>query len=349
MIKANISHINTRLSLLLVTFLLLPAVAMAGNVIIETPLGNIELEMLDEDAPNTVANFLYYINEGNYENTFIHRVEPGFVIQGGGWVFDDGATQVKTISPIQNEYKVSNTRGTVAMAKFENSPNSATSQWFINLKDNTHLDSQNGGFTVFARVVSGMEVADAIDALELISGGPSFPSLPVINFTAGETIVAENLVMTTLTELDAPPKPFAINAGLNDSWFDPETNGQGFFISVYPALGSVAAAWFTYDTELPAGDATANLGDPGQRWMTLQGPIDGNTSEMTIYNASGGLFDDGTPITNTAIGTATLTFENCNSGTVVYDIPSVNRQGTIPIERVAIDNVELCETIQDAE
>lgn len=341
------SKVNTRLSLLLMAFLMLPFAAHAGNVIIETPLGNIELEMLVDDAPNTVANFLQYVNEGNYENAFFHRLEVDFVLQGGGWVFDDGATQVKTNQPIQNEFKVSNTRGTVAMAKFENQPNSATSQWFINIADNSgNLDNQNGGFTVFARVVSGMDIVDAINAGQVINASQSFPSLPVINYTSGDAIVAENLMMTTLTELDAPEAPFVMNAGLNDAWYDPATDGQGFFISVFPTLGSVSVAWYTYDTMLPAEGATADLGDPGHRWMTLQGPIDGNTSDMTIYSTSGGLFDEASSVTNTASGTATLTFENCNSGTLEYDIPSISRTGIIPIQRVADDNVVLCEAIQ---
>jgi len=339
-----------RLSFLLMAFLMLPVAAYASNVVIETPLGNIELEMLEDDAPITVANFLQYVTEGNYENAFMHRLEKDFVIQGGGWVFNEGATQVKTNQPIQNEFKVSNTRGTVAMAKLENQPNSATSQWFINLEDNSaNLDNQNGGFTVFARVVSGMEIVNAINELQIISGGPAFPKLPVINFTTGDTIATENLVMTTLTELNAPAKPFVLNPGLNDAWFEPATNGQGFFIMVFPTLGTVTASWFTFDTELPPEDAPANLIGSGQRWMLAQGPFDGNTAELKIYNTTGGLFDEPGTVTTTQGGTITLTFDDCNSGTAQYNIPSINRQGTIPIQRVATDNVGVCEAMQEAQ
>lgn len=344
MFKATTLYTNTSLAFLLMTFLMFTVAAHAGNVIIETPLGNIELEMLEDDAPITVANFLKYINEGNYENAFMHRLEKDFVVQGGGWVFNEGAspTPVKTNQPIQNEFKVANTRGTVAMAKLANAPNSATSQWFINIADNSdNLDNQNGGFTVFARVVSGMDVVDAINELQIIYDGNSRPKLPVINYTSG-AFTNQNLVMTTLTELEDEPKPFVMNAGLNDAWYDPATDGQGFFITVLPTLGSVVIAWFTYDTELPEEDAPANLGDPGHRWMTVLGSINGNTSEMTIDITSGGLFDEATTITHTTDGTVKLTFENCNSGTLVYDILSINRQGSIPIQRVANDNIELC-------
>lgn len=330
---------------------MLPMAAYAGNVVIETPLGNIELEMFVDDAPNTVANFLKYVNEGPYENSFIHRLEPGFVMQGGGWTFTDvGAREVSLFAPVANEFKVSNTRGTVAMAKKENQPNSATSQWFINIEDNSaDLGNQNSGFTVFARVASGMDVVDAINDLQVVNQSPTFSSLPVIDLTSGDTITTENLVMTTLTELGDPAKPFVINPGLNDAWFEPATNGQGFFILVFPTLGTVTASWFTFDTELPPADATANLIGSGQRWMLAQGPFDGNTAELTIFNTTGGLFDEASTVTTTEGGTITLTFDDCNSGTVEYDIPSINRQGTIPIQRVAHDNIELCEAMQEAQ
>ena len=118
---------------------------------------------------------------------------------------------------------------------------------------------------------------------------------------------------------------------------------------MFPDLGYVSLAWFTYDTELPPDDATANLGDPGHRWLTAVGPIDGNQVLMNIELTSGGIFDTYSEISRTeppgSDGTILLTFENCNAGTVEYDIPSINRQGIVPIERVAIDNVPLCEAL----
>ena len=140
-----------------------------------------------------------------------------------------------------------------------------------------------------------------------------------------------------------------INPGLNDAWFNPETNGQGFFITVFPDLNAISLAWFTYDTELPADDAQANLGDPGHRWMTAAGPISGNQAIMQIEMTSGGIFDTATQIDRTdppgSDGTIVLTFNSCNTGTVEYDIPSINRSGTVPIQRVADDNITLCEVL----
>jgi hypothetical protein len=142
---------------------------------------------------------------------------------------------------------------------------------------------------------------------------------------------------------------FNINAGLNDAWYDPETDGQGFFITVFPDLGTVSLSWFTYDTELPPEDAIANLGDAGHRWMTAIGPITDNQVMMNITMTSGGIFDTDTEIERTdppgSDGTLILTFYDCNSGTVKYDITSINRQGTVPIRRVADDNIVLCEAL----
>jgi hypothetical protein len=143
---------------------------------------------------------------------------------------------------------------------------------------------------------------------------------------------------------------FELNAGLNDAWYNPATDGQGFFISVFPETGIVSLAWFTYDTELPPDDAQAKLGDPGHRWMTAVGPINGNQVLMNIEMTSGGLFDTATEIERTdptgSDGTILLTFEHCESGTVKYDITSINQTGTVPIQRVANDNVALCEALE---
>ena len=142
---------------------------------------------------------------------------------------------------------------------------------------------------------------------------------------------------------------FKINAGLNDAWYNPDTDGQGFFITVFPDLALVSLAWFTYDTELPAEDAEANLGDAGHRWLTALGPVEGNQVLMNIDIASGGIFDTATDIQHTdppgSDGTIILTFDSCNSGTVEYDITSIDRQGIVPIRRVVDDNIVICEAL----
>ncbi|MEX0962706.1 MAG: peptidylprolyl isomerase [Pseudohongiellaceae bacterium] len=172
----------------------------ATTVRVITSLGDFSIELLDDDAPGTVANFLNYVNSGRYNGTVIHRsiVSPTpFIVQGGWLTFDSGAGTLNPISidsAIQNEFKVPNTRGTVAMAKLSGDPNSATSQWFVNLADNrANLDAQNGGFTVFGRVIGdGMTVVDAI------ANQPTFTlagiqDFPLINYNSG-TVVSSNFV-----------------------------------------------------------------------------------------------------------------------------------------------------------
>jgi cyclophilin family peptidyl-prolyl cis-trans isomerase len=147
-------------------------VSGAGGTLAQfrTIVGDLEVELYDQQKPITVQNFKKLVQSGAYEGTFFHRVVPGFVAQGGGFFttirseYVDFAApwtylgQVPHFGVISNEFNVgprlSNTNGTIAMAKSEGNPNSATCQWFFNLANNsTNLDNQNGGFTVFGRVI----------------------------------------------------------------------------------------------------------------------------------------------------------------------------------------------------
>ena len=174
---------------------------------------------------------------------------------------------------------------------------------------------------------------------------------PGISIRLSGSMVPGGFVQSTPGSFEWVPEGsgFLINAGLNDAWYFPDTSGQGFFITVFPDLGYVSLAWFTYDTELPAADAQANLGDPGHRWLTAGGPIDGNKVLMNVELTSGGIFDTPTDINRTdppgSDGTILLTFDGCGSGTVEYDIPSINRKGMVPIQRVANDNIVICEAL----
>ena len=145
--------------------------------------------------------------------------------------------------------------------------------------------------------------------------------------------------------VESKAQGFQINPGLNDAWYYTVTNGQGFFITVFPDIGYVSLSWFTYDTKRPAAGVTANLGEPGHRWLNALGQFSGNQAVLDISYAEGGLFDSTAPVTEVLDGTITLTFSDCNNATVDYDIPSINQQGTVPIQRVTTDNVALCETL----
>jgi cyclophilin family peptidyl-prolyl cis-trans isomerase len=133
----------------------------------ETTLGNFTIELYEDKAPVSAENFLKYVDEGFFDGTVFHRIVPGFVIQGGG--FTEDMSQKKNHPPIKNEADngVKNTRGTLSMAR-TNDINSATSQFFVNLKDNDFLDHTRGnfGYAVFGKVTEGMDVIDKIAAVK---------------------------------------------------------------------------------------------------------------------------------------------------------------------------------------
>jgi peptidyl-prolyl cis-trans isomerase B (cyclophilin B) len=159
-------------------------------ILLETTLGNITLELFETDAPLTTANFKQYVEEGFYDGTIFHRVIDGFMIQGGG--FEPGLIQKDTRDPIANEASngLANNRGTIAMARTMD-PHSATAQFFINVTDNDFLnfrsESPDGfGYCVFGRAYDGMDVIDAIKAVETThrAGHSDVPRVDVIINTA---------------------------------------------------------------------------------------------------------------------------------------------------------------------
>jgi peptidyl-prolyl cis-trans isomerase A (cyclophilin A) len=166
--------------------LLLTLNAMAADnpkVLLTTSLGEIEIELEAEKAPISVANFLTYVDSGYYAGTQFHRVIPGFMVQGGG--FDAQMEQKQTLEPIKNEADngLHNVRGTLAMARTQ-IRDSATSQFFINHKDNAFLDhgSRDFGYAVFGKVVRGMDVVDKIAQVPTANRGghQNVPREPVL-------------------------------------------------------------------------------------------------------------------------------------------------------------------------
>lgn len=140
---------------------------------------------------------------------------------------------------------------------------------------------------------------------------------------------------------------FEINAGISDAWYNADTNGQGFLVVVWENIRMMFVAWFTYDIERPPGDVQAILGDPRHRWLTAQGPFSGDTATLDIYVTSGGVFDSAEPDVGTPLkdGSMQVKFTGCNAGVITYLIPSSGLSGEIPIERIVLDNVSLCESL----
>jgi len=158
--------------------------------------------------------------------------------------------------------------------------------------------------------------------------------------------VATGYIGTVYTALSGEDL-FAVNAGLNDAWYNLNTPGQGLLITFFPVLQKVFVAIFTFDTERPPESAAAILGGPGQRWVTGLGDYQGNRAVANLELTSGGIFDsvDPSPSQNQGYGTLALEFSDCSHGTVTYTIPSAQLRGIIPITRVADDNVALCEQL----
>jgi peptidyl-prolyl cis-trans isomerase B (cyclophilin B) len=168
-----------------------------SQVVMETSEGTIKIELEDDKAPGTVANFLSYVDDGFYDNTIFHRVIPNFMIQGGG--FQPGMTQKKPKAAIQNESSngLSNKRGTLAMAR-TSAPHSATAQFFINVKDNLFLDKAQAqdrvGYCVFGRVIEGMDVVDKIKGVSTTSRG------------GHQDVPAKDVVIKSVRRAEAEPQ-----------------------------------------------------------------------------------------------------------------------------------------------
>ena len=173
-----------------------PAMAANPQVEFDTTAGKIRVELFPDAAPKTVANFLDYVKAKHYDGTQFHRVISGFMIQGGGFTADFQQKPTKPPVPIESETSskagMLNVPGTIAMAR-TNDPNSATAQFFINVNDNKSLnfrspDPQGYGYTVFGKVVSGMDVVDKIVASPKVTKAPvpsginsdHVPSTPVV-------------------------------------------------------------------------------------------------------------------------------------------------------------------------
>jgi cyclophilin family peptidyl-prolyl cis-trans isomerase len=216
--------------------LLMPLMACGAGTLAQfrTPFGDMTVELFAEDKPVTVENFIRYVKGGFYHDMFIHRCDPGFVIQGGGYFITNRTTMplimsVPKFGPITNEYNVgqrySNEYGTLAMARRGGFTNSATSEWFFNLTNNAFLDSVDGGFTVFGKVVDGTNVlnefrgfrpfspTNTIVDLRAALGNAAFGELPVLS-----TNVDYNaLIYCDIALLDAPVV-LTINQQREISW-----------------------------------------------------------------------------------------------------------------------------------
>ncbi len=272
--------------------------------------GTIDIELYDDQAPITVANFLRYAGRGDYTNNgFIHRSVPGFILQGGGYIYGNSplgifVTRIPVLDPpIQNEFSASrsNIRGTIAMAKLPGDPNSATSEWFFNLADNSaNLDYQNGGFTVFGHVVgSGMTVVDAIASLPVwnaTSVNGALDNLPLDNFDPAVGLQPDNFVKVTripnVASAQTPSGGWAVfTADVDMTLNSVETVDTATALSRVATFKSPPNQSAYFNNGMFTLSMSGVMG-PAGRSVTLH---DGATTRPTHYYAYGPTPDDPAP------------------------------------------------------
>jgi len=171
-----------------------------------------------------------------------------------------------------------------------------------------------------------------------LQGDPAQYSAKLLSQDDVDRIIAET--PTVLADYD-----FEINPGLNDAWYEPSIDGQGFFVSVFPEKRMLLLSWLTYDTELPSQVELGQLGNPGQRWLTAEGSYSGSEAKLVVYSASGGLFREASPApVLEAIGTIDVQFGGCNQALLQYKLGSWT-EGSIVIHRIGADNLAICESL----
>ncbi len=238
-------------AVLLGTGLAGPAAAQSTMVRLETALGPVDIRLFDRQAPATVANFLGYVRSGAYTQSFVHRSVSGFIVQTGGYTWSQGAGPAKIPAgpPVVNEFSLtrSNLRGTVAMAKLGGNPNSATTEWFVNVANNAaNLDNQNGGFTVFGQVTApGLAVVDRVAALAKLNfsncfvNGGAFTDVPMrATVTSCAGISDQNLTMVqSARELPAPVSDADRVFNFIEASYPEYARPTGFVSVTEPTLG----------------------------------------------------------------------------------------------------------------
>jgi len=213
------------------------------------------------------------------------------------------------------------------------------------------FDAQGTYLGDFIQGLSQTEGVDFLPGGDILLGNGGTDSVKrftSVGFALGDFIASQSggLMQPNAVVVRNFQTDFQINPGITDAWYNPATIGQGFLITVFPDIKLVFLAWFTYDVERPPEDVTAILGDPGHRWLTAQGPYEGDTANLTVSVTKGGVFDSAEPPTSAdSDGTITLKFYDCEYGLVDYHIASLDLRGRIPIERIALDNVPLCEAL----
>jgi len=282
--------------------------------------GVFDVHMFDADTPATVANFGTYASAGDYVDTIIHRSIPGFIVQAGGFTVS-AAPQlgyVPQYDPVVNEPVFSNIRGTIAMAKLGDDPNSATNQWFFNLEDNSaNLDNQNGGFTAFGEVIgTGMDVPDAIAGLTIWDGSSihsAWTDLPLIDYAPPTSLVQANFVFfPSIAQTD--PLVFEVVGNTNEALVGTAIAADGTLTLTYAPGVTGTAEISILVTDLAGGTVTetfdVSVEDPDTTAPVVS--INPLTTAYTRPSLIGRVNDPTAVVTVTIDG---QTYEAVNHGT----------------------------------
>ena len=324
----------------------------------------LDIKLFDELAPITVTNFLKYINDGDYTNSFFHRTSISSslsVIQGGGFTYDPllndgsfsydlnsglylgGMQQVPTDPPIINEFSKSNTTGTLAMAKLGGDANSATSQWFVNMADNSsNLDNQNGGFTVFGEILgNGMSIINAMGAVPTIdktSIHPAFSELPLPDYVSGSVNRDNLIIINTMSEKLSISATYDQSMSIIGASDEPEDVDFGIVI-----LGNSVTANITLRNK---GASTLDIGDIATTdGLTLPYSIMTNNcmSKSLASNESCDLSIDFTPST-TGVFDETINIEILSLN-ISYSLKIHGQSSIITNDIAILDSIEFGEIL----
>ena len=318
-----------------------------GTIVrLTTNVGAMDLELFDTDAPLSVANFLNYVNTDQYNGTIFHRAVNDFVVQGGGYTTTGADITGPGTPTVPNEFSSarSNVRGTVAYAKLSGQPDSATSEFFVNLSDNLGLDQQNGGFTVFGRVLeNGIAVADAIDELpktDAAVGPQFFQDLPVLTPTANPTpndlvVLQDASVVPETTYSVQSSDPNLVNASVTGNTLN-LTFGTGTGLAdvtvtgTDPRSGATVQDVFRVGVGVPVTSVVdVTIGDGTQRTVNFT-DADGTRSSISLNGGTATVRFSGVDVTQAVAGRAIDV-----TGTGV-EVTSIDTTGTTARSRLSI-------------
>lgn len=308
------------ISLVLLAFSSAAAAQTAPRVLLDTDRGPMLLQLDAVRAPNTVANFLSYVDDGSFNDTLLHRVVPNFVVQGGG--FRNNGTAIVKRPAINSERNngLLNTPGRIAMALSGNPPNvnSATSDFFINTGTNASLDPD---FTVFGEVVFGLKTLTALNTTPIFAGTEQPIRIPSIK--------------RAVRVADGQFPILPLHAG---SWYDPSNSGRGILLEVSNAAGSeagplLALSWYDFFE----GEQIWVVGVAPFQWGAHQVVVPLQISRGAQFGAD---FDPSQIIANPAWGSITVRFTGC--GTAEFSYQSDYGDGTLPLQHLTQPTEALC-------